>query len=98
MANGRLLVRLRPVGCGLHRFRLFPSAPPDSGFGTVVQESALGKVIDWVRYPRESNPWERLTQFTTTLQSVTFAADGERGWAVGAGGAIVATANVSTPE
>ena len=72
----------------------YSQAPrPIQGFGTVVQESALGKVIDWVRYPRESNPWERLTQFTTTLQSVTFAADGERGWAVGAGGAIVATAN-----
>ncbi|MBT9492811.1 MAG: hypothetical protein IV107_10795 [Paucibacter sp.] len=47
--------------------------------------------LAWWLTPLEVNPHRRLTQVSAVLNAVHFSADGQRGWAVGDGGAVVAT-------
>jgi len=44
---------------------------------------------DWFWNPMERFPEMRLSSITTNLRSTHFAADGQRGWAVGANGTIL---------
>ncbi len=46
---------------------------------------------DWFWNPRERFPEMRLPSIATTLRSTHFAADGQRGWAVGDNGTILQT-------
>ena len=49
--------------------------------------------LERLRYPIERNPHLRLPSISGYLTSLTFAADGQNGWAVGAGGMILKTVN-----
>ena len=53
-------------------------------------------LIDYLTRPIEIHPEARLPKLNRILTSVTFAADGQRGWAVGQGGTILATTNGGT--